>query len=131
MLPDTRPTPAKDSGINVARYVSERYTPYSGDGSFLAPASDKTRALWARLEKLCAEELSRGIMGVDPAVPSSITAFAPGYIDKQQEVVVGLQTDAPLKRAIKPLGACAGLRRRAAPVRACMRRSSAQAVNMR
>jgi formate C-acetyltransferase len=103
-IPDTRPRLAKESGINVARYVQQHYTPYSGDASFLAGPSERTRALWARLEGMCAEELKRGIMGVDPHTPSSITAFPAGYIDRDKEVVVGLQTDEPLKRAIKPLG---------------------------
>eukprot|EP00882_Tetradesmus_deserticola_P025913 GHRQ01028500.1.p4 GENE.GHRQ01028500.1~~GHRQ01028500.1.p4 ORF type:complete len:133 (-),score=62.29 GHRQ01028500.1:51-449(-) len=53
---------------------------------------------------MCHEELQKGISGVDPHVPSTITAFGPGYIDKEKEVIVGLQTDEPLKRAIKPLG---------------------------
>lgn len=95
---------AKDTGINVARYVQEHYTPYYGDSTFLAGPSANTKALWSQLEKLCAEELQKGIMDVDPKVPSTITAFGPGYIDREKEVVVGLQTDAPLKRAVKPLG---------------------------
>jgi formate C-acetyltransferase len=60
--------------------------------------------LWAKLEDLCALELKKGILDVDPRVPSTITSFGPGYINKPDEVVVGLQTDAPLKRAIKPMG---------------------------
>lgn len=104
VIPDTRPKVQKDSGINVARYVQDSYTPYSGDSSFLAGPTQRTQALWSELEKLCCEELDKGIMGVDPHVPSTITAFGPGYIDKDKEVVVGLQTDQPLKRAIKPLG---------------------------
>jgi formate C-acetyltransferase len=56
------------------------------------------------LQELCQEELKRGIMGVDPSLPSTITAFPPGYIDRDKEVIVGMQTDEPLKRAIKPLG---------------------------
>jgi formate C-acetyltransferase len=103
-IPDTRPKVEKDSGINVARYVQENYTPYSGDSSFLAKPTERTLALWSELEKLYCEELQKGIMGVDPHVPSTITSFPAGYIDKEKEVVVGLQTDAPLKRAIKPLG---------------------------
>lgn len=103
-IPDTRPKLEKDSGINVARYVQENYTPYSGDSSFLAKPTERTLALWSELEKLYCEELQKGIMGVDPHVPSTITSFPAGYIDKEKEVVVGLQTDAPLKRAIKPLG---------------------------
>lgn len=103
-IPDPRPAVVKDTGINVGKYVQEHYTPYAGDSTFLAAPTEKTKALWAVLEKVCCEELQKGIMGVDPHVPSTITAFGPGYIDKRNEVVVGLQTDAPLKRAIKPLG---------------------------
>lgn len=103
-IPDTRPKVQKDDGINVARYVQDAYTPYRGDSSFLAEPTERTKALWSELEKLCCEELKKGIMGVDPHLPSTITAFPAGYIDKEKEVVVGLQTDEPLKRAIKPLG---------------------------
>lgn len=103
-IPDTRPKLQKDTGINVARYVQENYTAYGGDSSFLKGPTARTQALWAELEKLCCVELEKGIMGVDPHVPSTITAFPAGYIDKDKEVVVGLQTDEPLKRAIKPLG---------------------------
>lgn len=94
----------KDTGIDVARYVQDNFTPYHGDSSFLAGPSEKTTALWSVLEKMCCEELHKGIMDVDPHVPSTITSFGPGYIDKDKERIVGLQTDAPLKRAIKPLG---------------------------
>jgi formate C-acetyltransferase len=103
-IPDTRPKLQKDTGINVARYVQENYTAYGGDSSFLKGPTARTQALWTELEKLCCVELEKGIMGVDPHVPSTITSFPAGYIDKDKEVVVGLQTDEPLKRAIKPLG---------------------------
>jgi hypothetical protein len=103
-IPDTRPKLQKDTGINVARYVQENYTAYGGDSSFLKGPTARTQALWTELEKLCCVELEKGIMGVDPHVPSTITAFPAGYIDQEKEVVVGLQTDEPLKRAIKPLG---------------------------
>lgn len=103
-IPDPRPALAKDTGINVSKYVQDNYTPYGGDSSFLAGPSERTKALWAVLEKMCCEELTKGISGVDPHVPSTITAFGPGYINKEKEVIVGLQTDEPLKRAIKPLG---------------------------
>ncbi|WIA11450.1 hypothetical protein OEZ85_011567 [Tetradesmus obliquus] len=103
-IPDPRPALAKDTGINVSKYVQDNYTPYSGDSSFLAGPSERTKALWAVLEKMCCEELTKGISGVDPHLPSTITAFGPGYINKEKEVIVGLQTDEPLKRAIKPLG---------------------------
>ncbi|GFR39730.1 hypothetical protein Agub_g211 [Astrephomene gubernaculifera] len=103
-LPDNRPKPAVDTGINVQKYVQENYTPYSGSASFLAGPSERTKALWSQLEKLICKELEKGVLDVDPSKPSSIAGFPPGYINKDLEVVVGLQTDAPLKRAIKPLG---------------------------
>lgn len=95
--------PAKDT-IDVAAYVQDNFTPFYGDSSFLSGPTERTKALWAELEKLCALELEKGVLDVDPSVPSTITAFGPGYIDREKEVVVGLQADAPLKRAIKPLG---------------------------
>src|SRR6187402_2056310 len=91
------------SAINVRDFVQANYQPYEGDERFLAPASTRTRELWARLEALFVEERKKGVLDVSQ-VPSSITAHAPGYIDKDRELVVGLQTDAPLKRAIMPNG---------------------------
>lgn len=90
--------------IDVAGFVRQRIKPYDGDTSFLAGPTENTKKLWAEIEALKLEEHKRGIMDVDPGVPSTITAFDPSFIDKEREVVVGLQTDAPLKRAIKPLG---------------------------
>jgi len=89
--------------INVRDFIQQNYTPYEGDDSFLAPATERTRNLWARLNELFVEERKKGVLDVSQ-VPSSITAHAPGYIDKENEVVVGLQTEAPLKRAIMPNG---------------------------
>eukprot|EP00198_Chlamydomonas_reinhardtii_P000384 XP_001689719.1 pyruvate-formate lyase [Chlamydomonas reinhardtii] len=103
-LPDPRPKPAVDAGINVQKYVQDNYTAYAGNSSFLAGPTDNTKKLWSELEKMIATEIEKGVMDVDPSKPSTITAFPPGYIDKDLETVVGLQTDAPLKRAIKPLG---------------------------
>src|SRR6187402_931405 len=91
------------SAINVRDFVQANYQPYEGDERFLAPASTRTRELWARLEALFVEERKKGVLDVSQ-VPSSITAHAPGYIDKDHELIVGLQTDAPLKRAIMPNG---------------------------
>uniref|UniRef100_A0A383VBB5 formate C-acetyltransferase n=1 Tax=Tetradesmus obliquus TaxID=3088 RepID=A0A383VBB5_TETOB len=104
VIADPRPKVEKDTGINVAQYVQDNFHPYEGDGSFLEGPTPATNALWEQLQQLCVEELKKGVLDVDPHKPSSITAFGPGYIDKEKEVVVGLQTDAPLKRAIKPLG---------------------------
>lgn len=89
--------------VNVRWFLQQNYTPYEGDDSFLAPATDRTRRVWNKLEKMFVEERKKGVLDVSP-IPSSITAHTPGYIDKESEVIVGLQTDAPLKRAIMPNG---------------------------
>jgi formate C-acetyltransferase len=89
--------------INVRDFIQQNYEPYEGDGSFLAPATERTGKLWGRLSELFVEERKRGVLDVSQ-VPSSITAHGPGYIDRESEVIVGLQTEAPLKRAIMPNG---------------------------
>ncbi len=89
--------------INVRDFIQQNYEPYYGDASFLAPATARTRALWATLTELFVEERRKGVLDISQT-PSSITAHAPGYIDRGLEVIVGLQTDAPLKRAIMPNG---------------------------
>jgi len=91
------------SGINVRDFIQQNYTPYEGDESFLAPATERTKKIWAQLNRLFVEERKKGILDVSQ-IPSGITAHAPGYIDRDNEVIVGLQTDAPLKRAIMPNG---------------------------
>jgi formate C-acetyltransferase len=89
--------------IDVRDFIQENYTPYYGDESFLAGATDRTRAIWAKLQALFVEERKKGVLDVSQ-IPSSITAHGPGYIDKDNEIIFGLQTDAPLKRAIMPNG---------------------------
>jgi formate C-acetyltransferase len=89
--------------INVRWFLQNNYTLYEGDGSFLAPATERTKGIWKKLEDLFVEERKKSVLDVS-LIPSSITAHAPGYIDKDNEVIVGLQTDAPLKRAIMPNG---------------------------
>jgi formate C-acetyltransferase len=89
--------------INVRDFIQQNYQPYEGDGAFLAPATPRTQKLWARLNELFIEERKKGVLDVSQ-IPSSITAHAPGYIDRDKEVIVGLQTEAPLKRAIMPNG---------------------------
>jgi formate C-acetyltransferase len=89
--------------INVRWFLQQNYTPYEGDASFLAPATERTKHIWKKLEDLFVEERKKSVLDVS-LIPSSITAHAPGYIDKDNEVIVGLQTDAPLKRAIMPNG---------------------------
>jgi formate C-acetyltransferase len=90
--------------INVRDFIQKNYTPYEGDGSFLATTTEVTHQLWSKVKDLMAVEREKGILDTDTKVPSSITAHAPGYIDKELEKIVGLQTDKPLKRAIMPLG---------------------------
>jgi len=89
--------------INVRWFLQNNYTPYEGDASFLAPATERTKRIWKKLEGLFVEERKKSVLDVS-LIPSSITAHPPGYIDKENEVIVGLQTDAPLKRAIMPNG---------------------------
>ena len=92
--------------INVRDFIQQNYEPYEGDESFLVPATERTKKLWHRLTDLFLEERKKGVLDVS-LIPSSITAHGPGYIDRENEVIVGLQTDAPLKRPIMP---CGGLR---------------------
>src|SRR5262249_46447903 len=89
--------------INVRWFLQQNYTPYDGDDSFLAPATERTKRIWKKLEDLFVQERKKGVLDVS-LIPSSITAHAPGYIDRENEVIVGLQTEAPLKRAIMPNG---------------------------
>jgi formate C-acetyltransferase len=89
--------------IDVRDFIQTNYEPYEGDASFLAAATERTRNIWNRLNALFVEERRKGVLDVSQ-IPSSITAHAPGYIDRENEIIVGLQTDAPLKRAIMPNG---------------------------
>ena len=89
--------------INVRDFIQQNYTEYPGDESFLAPATERTNKIWAQLNQLFLQERSKGVLDISQ-IPSSITAHAPGYIDRDNEVIVGLQTEAPLKRAIMPTG---------------------------
>jgi formate C-acetyltransferase len=92
-----------EAEINVRDFIQQNYEPYDGDESFLAPATERTRALWDTLQQLFVEERRKGVLDVSQ-IPSSITAHGPGYIDRDREIIVGLQTEAPLKRAIMPNG---------------------------
>src|SRR5277367_1419366 len=89
--------------INVRDFIQQNYEPYEGDSSFLAPATERTKTLWLRLNDLFVEERKKGVLDISQ-VPSSITSHAPGYIDRPNEIILGLQTEAPLKRAIMPNG---------------------------
>jgi formate C-acetyltransferase len=89
--------------VNVRDFIQQNYEPYDGDESFLAPATPRTQHIWQRLKDMFVEERRKGVLDVSQ-IPSSITAHAAGYIDREHEIIVGLQTDAPLKRAIMPNG---------------------------
>ncbi|MGW3248905.1 formate C-acetyltransferase [Streptomyces sp. NPDC001070] len=91
-------------GIDVRGFIQDNYQPYEGDASFLAGPTLRTLAVWHKVSSLFPDEQRRGILDADTAVPSTITSHAPGYIDRDRELIVGLQTDAPLKRAIMPNG---------------------------
>ena len=91
--------------INVTDFVKTNITPYEGDASFLAGPTERTKAVWNKcLEALAEERANNGVRSLDPSTVSTITSFAAGYIDKDNEVIVGLQTDEVLRRAIKPFG---------------------------
>ena len=90
--------------IDVADFIKENYKEYKGDDSFLAPISSKTKKVWDRCEKLLHKEAKEGLLDVELDAVSGITSFKPGYIDKKNEVVVGLQTDKPLKRIVNLYG---------------------------
>jgi formate C-acetyltransferase len=90
--------------IDVRSFIQANWTPYDGDDTFLAGPTAKTRAVWKRCEELLRLELKRGILDVDTEHISGIDQFEPGYIDKENEVIVGLQTDQPLKRIVNLFG---------------------------
>ena len=91
--------------IDVRKFVYENITPYTGDASFLAGPTERTKELWEEVKKCLKEERDgNGLRSVDPETISTITSHKPGYIKKELETIVGLQTDEPLRRAIKPFG---------------------------
>jgi len=89
--------------VNVREFIQRNYTPYEGDETFLQGPTARTLGIWEKLQSLLSQEREKGVLDVSQ-LPSSILAHAPGYIDKEREIIVGLQTDAPLKRAIMPFG---------------------------
>jgi len=96
---------ATKSEIDVEGWIKKHYTPYEGDASFLSGPTEKTKKLFAKAEEYLAKERANGgLYDVDPHTPSTITSHKPGYLDKENEVIYGYQTDVPLKRAIKPFG---------------------------
>src|SRR6201992_2693262 len=90
--------------INVRDFIVRNVTPYAGNEDFLAGASQRTKAVWAKLQPYFADERKKGVLAVDTKTPSTLLAHKAGYIDRDNEVVVGLQTDQPFKRAIFPFG---------------------------
>lgn len=91
--------------VDVRDFIQNNYTPYDGDESFLVGPSKATEKLWDELQKLQKEERSKnGVLDMETEIVSSITAYKPGYLDKDLEEIVGLQTDKPLKRAFMPYG---------------------------
>ena len=109
-MPDTTRSPWRgfvpglwQTTIDVRDFIQQNYAPYDGDEAFLAGPTARTKRIWDRLNELFLEERKKGVLDVSQ-IPSSITAHAPGYIDREHELIVGLQTEAPLKRAIMPNG---------------------------
>lgn len=90
--------------INVRDFIQNNYAPYDGDESFLVGSTEKTRKVWNKLTELFVVEREKGVVDAETRYPQGIDTYGPGYIDKDNEVIVGLQTDAPLKRGIFPKG---------------------------
>ena len=91
--------------VDVRDFIQKNYTPYEGDGSFLMPATEATKKLWAEIMELSKKEREAGgVLDADTLICSTITSHAPGYIDQSLEKIVGLQTDKPFKRALQPFG---------------------------
>ncbi|MBE6592539.1 MAG: formate acetyltransferase, partial [Ruminococcaceae bacterium] len=91
--------------INVRDFINKNYTPYVGDASFLVGATERTKAVNARLKELQKLERERGgVLSIDTSTVSSLCNYPAGYIDKDNEIIVGLQTDEPLKRGVNPFG---------------------------
>ncbi|MBE6782011.1 MAG: formate C-acetyltransferase [Ruminococcaceae bacterium] len=91
--------------INVRNFIKENYTEYCGDASFLSDATDRTKELMKKLNNLFALEREYGgVLDIDTVTVSSLTSYAPGYIDKEKELIVGMQTNRPLKRGVNPFG---------------------------
>ena len=91
--------------INVRDFIQQNYKEYKGDDSFLSGATDRTKALMKKLEGLFALEREfGGVLDIDTVTVSSLTSYAPGYIDKENELIVGMQTSRPLRRGVNPFG---------------------------
>ena len=92
------------NAIDVRDFIVSNVSPYGGDEKFLAGPSKRTQAVWAKLQPYFQEERQKGVLAVDAKTPSNLLAHKAGYIDRDNEVIVGLQTDQPFKRAIFPYG---------------------------
>ena len=94
------------SEINVRDFIQKNYIPYEGNSCFLTSPTEKTKKLWSKTKELLNKEKNSfgGVLDIDTSTISNITSFKPGYIDKDLELIVGIQTDSPLKRAIMPFG---------------------------
>ena len=91
--------------INVRDFIQKNYTPYEGDEHFLAGATERTNKLMTKLNHLFdLEQQFGGVLDIDTYTATSLTNFGPGYLDKDEEIIVGLQTDRPLKRGVNPFG---------------------------
>ena len=91
--------------INVRDFIQNNYTEYLGDESFLAKATDRTETVMGKVRELFRQEREKGgVLDIDTETVSSLTSYAPGYIDKENELIVGMQTDSPLKRGVNPFG---------------------------
>jgi len=90
--------------IDVRDFINKNLKPYLGDGSFLVGPTERTRKVWDECVELLEEELKKGVLDIDTKTVSAINAFKPGYIDKENEIIFGLQTDKPLKRIVNPYG---------------------------
>jgi formate C-acetyltransferase len=90
--------------VDVRDFIQHNYAPYEGDGAFLTGPTERTKAVWRQITERFPQERAKGVLDVSHDVPAGITAHAPGWIDRERELIVGLQTDAPLKRAIMPYG---------------------------
>ena len=91
--------------INVRDFIQKNYKEYRGDGEFLAKATDRTEKVMAQVRELFRKEREKGgVLDIDTEHVSSLTTYAPGYVDKENELIVGLQTDSPLKRGVNPFG---------------------------
>ena len=91
--------------VDVRDFIQRNYTPYEGDASFLAPATEATRQLWEQVMELTKEERERGgVYDADTEIVSRVNSHKAGYFNKDLEKIVGLQTDAPFKRSLQPFG---------------------------